>query len=92
MNKNTLHLFLKHVWFEKIKSGIKMSEYRACSDYWNKKFEPVVCGTQKMWEYVIFHDGYTSNTVKRKLISIKITNAANDLNLPHVWELKLAFV
>ena len=88
MDKEILHLVLKHIWFEKIKSGKKTSEYRACTDYWNKRFIPVVNGNRPIWKYVIFHDGYTNKTIKRKLISIQITNAANDLNLPRVWELK----
>ena len=83
-----LHLVLKHIWFEKIKSGQKTSEYRETKDYWNKKFNPIINGEQKMWKYVIFHDGYTDKIIKRKLLSISITNMPNDLNLPSVWELK----
>ena len=36
-NRTTLHLVLKHHWFDKIVSGEKTSEYRECSDYWNKR-------------------------------------------------------
>ena len=86
-NKN-LHLVLKHVWFEKIKSGQKTSEYRECKNYWNKKFNPIINKEKEMWEYVIFHDGYSDKIIKRKLLSIVITNAPNDLNLMAVWELK----
>ena len=89
MDNEILHLVLKHIWFEKIKSGQKNSEYRACSDYWNKKFEPIVHGNKKLWQFVVFHDGYTNKTIKRRLVSIVKTNARNDLNLPRVWELKL---
>ena len=83
-----LHLVLKHIWFEKIKSGQKTSEYRECKDYWNKKFNPIVNGEKEMWKYVIFNNGYTYKTIKFKLLSIAITNEPNDLHLPKVWELK----
>ena len=36
-SSKTLHLVLKHHWFDKIVSGEKSSEYRECSDYWNKR-------------------------------------------------------
>lgn len=88
MDNQSLHLVLKHCWFEKIKSGQKRAEYRECKDFWNKKFEPIVSGQKKMWKFVIFHDGYTDKTIRYTLVSIKIINAANDLNLPRVWELK----
>lgn len=88
MDNKTLHLVLKHKWFEKIRTGQKTSEYRETKDYWNKKFEPIVRGEKDMWQYIVFHDGYTNKTITHKLISIKKTNAANDLNLPQVWELK----
>ena len=86
---NDLHLVLKHCWFEKIKSGEKNSEYRQCSQYWNKHFLPIINGKQDIWKYVIFHDGYTNITIKRKLISVSVSNKPNDLNLDCVWELKL---
>ena len=88
MESEFLHLVLKHNWFEKIKSGQKRAEYRECKDYWNKKFEPIVRGEKDIWKYVVFHDGYTDKTLKFKLVSIKITNAANDLNLSRAWELR----
>lgn len=89
MDNEILHLVLKHVWFEKIKSGQKTSEYRACSDYWNKKFEPIISGNKKIWKFVVFHDGYSDKVLRCELVSISKTNARNDLNLPRVWELKL---
>lgn len=33
----TLHLVLKHKWYDKIASGKKTSEYRECKPYWNKR-------------------------------------------------------
>ena len=50
----TLHLVLKHHWFDKIVSGEKTSEYRECSEYWNKRL------TNKQYDKVIFHKGYTN--------------------------------
>ena len=40
----TLHLVLTQYWYSKIESGEKTSEYRACSEYWNKRF----CGGKKI--------------------------------------------
>ena len=89
MNQNCLHLVLKHKWFEKIASGEKNIEYRECKAYWNNRFQAVVNGKKTMWDFVIFHDGYTNRIIKRKLVGINITRNKNDLNLPEVWELKL---
>ena len=87
--KDSLHLVLKHIWFEKIKSGEKNSEYRECKEYWNKKFQPFVDGARPLWKKIVFHDGYTNVTVKRELLSISVTKEKNDLNQSQVWELKL---
>lgn len=38
---NTLYLPLKKKWFDMIKSGEKLAEYREISEYWFKRF----CGT-----------------------------------------------
>ena len=34
---NTLHLVLKHKWYEMIESGIKTEEYREIKPYWVKR-------------------------------------------------------
>lgn len=81
--KITLHLVLKHCWFDKIVSGEKTSEYRECSDYWNKRL------TNKHYDTVVFHKGYTNTTATYKIASISITTDKNDLNLPECWEIKL---
>lgn len=81
--KNTLHLVLKHHWFDKIVSGEKTSEYRVCSEYWNKRL------TNANYDTVVFHKGYTNTTAIYKIISIAITNEPNDLHLPKCWEIKL---
>lgn len=38
MNKRILHLPLKKHWFDLIKSGEKLEEYREMGDYWGKRF------------------------------------------------------
>lgn len=92
----TLHLVLKSKWFDKIASGEKTSEYRVCSEYWNKRF----CGGAKiyptetteccLYSDVVFHKGYTNETMQFKIVSIKIiVNKPNDLGLAWCWEIKL---
>lgn len=93
----TLHLVLKHKWYDKIASGEKTSEYRECTPYWNKRFET----TRKLfpatilyipvhYDNVVFHRGYTNETMCFKVKSIqKLQNQPNDLNLPYCWEIKL---
>ena len=51
---NTVHLVLKHKWFDSIASGKKNVEYRDDTEFWRKRT------TDK--EYVVFHRGY-SNTI-----------------------------
>lgn len=81
---NVLHLVLKHYWFDKIVSGEKTSEYRVCSEYWNKRF------ANNQYDTVIFHKGYTNTTATYKIKSIGVTCKKNDLNLPQCWEIKIA--
>ena len=81
---NVLHLVLKHHWFDLIISGEKTSEYRECSEYWNKRLG------SKHFDTVIFHKGYTNITACYKIISIAITTDKNDLNLQKCWEIKLS--
>ena len=85
-NIKTLHLVLKHHWFDKITSGEKTSEYRVCSQYWNNRL------SNKHYDTVVFHCGYTNKTAEYEIISIGITTKKNDLNLPQCWEIKLGKV
>ena len=92
----TLHLVLKHKWYDKIASGEKTSEYRACSPYWNKRLSiwreikgAFVCDYSHMYESVIFHRGYTNQTMEFEIKAIGITIEKNDLNLPQCCEIKL---
>lgn len=83
-NNTTLHLVLTHYWFDKIVSGAKTSEYRECSEYWNKRLQ------NNKYDMVVFHKGYTNVTAVYKIISIKITTDSNDLGLKKCWEIKLS--
>ncbi|MCQ2574997.1 MAG: hypothetical protein MJ156_02755 [Alphaproteobacteria bacterium] len=83
VNSNILHLVLKHKWFDKINSGSKTSEYRQCSDYWNKRLK------QHKYDTVTFHKGYTNTTISYKIKSISITTKPNDLKLDKCWEIEL---
>lgn len=92
---DTLHLNLKFEWYDKIASGQKTSEYREPKAYWNKRF----CGREDMsniiglrvysYENVVFHRGYTSETMEFEIDCILYHRIPNDLNIPVVWEIKL---
>lgn len=99
----TLHLVLKHKWYEKIASGEKTSEYRECKPYWNKKFAgstsvlvraalsmPMRFGGKTEYKTVVFHKGYTNETMEFEIAGIYlIQNTPNDLNTSPCWEIKL---
>lgn len=82
--EHILHLVLTRHWYDKITSGEKTSEYRQCSKYWNHRL------SSRQYNTVVFHRGYTNITATYKIISIGITTAPNDLNLPQCWEIKLS--
>lgn len=56
----TLHLVLKHKWFEMIAAGVKTEEYREMTDYWKKR----IFDKWTEIDYVVFHRGYTNVTLK----------------------------
>lgn len=96
-NHNTLHLVLKSVWYDKIASGEKTSEYRECKPYWNRRF----AGCDEIdwdgdascsyYDTVVFHRGYTAETMEFGIRHIHlICDKPNDLGLFTVWEIKLA--
>lgn len=96
----TLHLVLKSKWYDKIASGEKTSEYRECSKYWNKRFVgydfdtteayPICVNRDvKHYDTVVFHKGYTNNTMEFEIKSIGITTEPNDLEINRCWEIKL---
>lgn len=99
----TLHLVLKHKWYDKIASGEKTSEYREAKPYWNKKFAggvhilvraalfmPMRFEQKTEYETVVFHKGYTNETMEFKINGLfLIQNVPNDLNSSCCWEIKL---
>lgn len=94
----TLHLVLKGIWYDKIASGEKTSEYRECKPYWNKKFtdtyhypsgRPMESTLGSTYRRVVFHRGYTSETMEFEIKNIGLTNKPNDLGLDICWEIKL---
>lgn len=101
----TLHLVLTGHWYDKIASGEKTSEYRACTPYWNKRLVTnmhISCDEYAKWrkcrwdftifckyDHVCFHRGYTAETMLFPIRALYITTKPNDLNLDHCWEIKL---
>ena len=61
----TLHLVLKHKWYDMIASGEKKEEYREIKPYWTKRLT-YPC----RYTYVCFHRGYTSTTMTFAIKSI----------------------
>jgi len=63
MSEQIVHLVLKHKWFDMISSGKKRTEYRDDSDFWRKRI------FRK--EVVVFHRGYTTETMSFKIKEIE---------------------
>lgn len=80
-----LHLVLKYKWFDKIGRGEKTTEYRECSEYWNKHF------ANNHYDLVRFQRGYYKNPANMlfEINSIKKWHGSNDLNQPVVWAIEL---
>lgn len=83
-----LHLVLKSVWYDKIASGEKTSEYREIKPYWNKLFDLHILN-RNWYRRVVFHRGYSNETMEFEIKDIQMTDRPNDLQLPTVWEIKL---
>lgn len=65
-NSKELHLILKHKWYDMIASGEKKVEYRDLKDYYRKKFY------NKNYTHVVFHKGYTNETMTFRIEGIGI--------------------
>lgn len=65
-NTKELHLVLKHKWYDMIASGEKKVEYRELKDYYRKKFY------NKNYTHVVFHKGYTNETMTFRIEGIGI--------------------
>lgn len=62
MNKKILHLNLKKVYFDDIKSGNKKFEYRERKDFWKKKL------VNKSYDEIHIKMGYPKSTETDKII------------------------
>jgi hypothetical protein len=63
----TLHLVLKHIYYDAIDRGDKLVEYRDNTEYWRKRI-------MKKWNsnggnIVVFHKGYTKQTLAFRIAS-----------------------
>lgn len=58
-----LHLVLKRYWYDMIKSGAKRTEFRKCTERYEAAFKDKTV--------VIFHRGYTKETMQFKINSIR---------------------
>lgn len=83
MKNDTLHLVLKHKWYDMIESGEKLEEYRECTRYWAKRLlgytefiikpgrlSQRVCLSIKKGSKVVFHKGYTNTTMTFNIESL----------------------
>lgn len=82
-----LNLVLTFKWFDKIKSGEKVKEYREAKPYWNKRLG------YKKYDLVKFQRGYAKNpeTMIFKINGIYLEQGLpNDLNISDgVWAIEL---
>lgn len=53
--KKILHLTLKKIWFDKIASGEKTSEYREIKPYWDVRLK------NKEYDEIYFKNGYAKD-------------------------------
>lgn len=63
---DTLHLVLTRRWFEEIKSGRKLVEYRNPTPFWQKR----IWDKRNLFKTVIFHCGYTNETIQCNIAGI----------------------
>lgn len=80
---NTLKLVLTDHWFEEIKSGRKTHEYRAMSEYWEKRFNykfitrgvfyPGTVINNFPYDEVEFQKAYRKNAEKMTFLIKKVT-------------------
>jgi len=85
--QQTLHLNLHRKWFDLIKSGEKVEEYRALSEYWTKRLTYEIFGVSekdkfpfKKFDTITFSNGYAKDRDQFviKLIDIEINEGRPD--------------
>lgn len=84
---NTLFLPLKAGWFDKIKSGKKTFEFRACKPYWIVRLTPTVAyfrdGTVledkdlKIYTSVRFARGYSGEQITFRIAGCEVVDGSN---------------
>jgi hypothetical protein len=66
----TLYLNLKGEYFDQIKSGKKIWEYRLYNDYWRKRLLNGCCF--KEWEKIIIRKGYPkAGDPKKEIVRVR---------------------
>lgn len=65
MKALTLHLVLKHRFYDAIDQGKKKVEYRDNTPYWRRRIVPK--WNSNGGNTVIFHRGYTNQTMRFKI-------------------------
>ena len=70
--ENKLHLPLTYHWFDEIESGRKTCEYRRFTAGWKKRLSRL-----KKGDLVVFHRGYSSHTITRQIVNIRVVDGWN---------------
>lgn len=78
-----LDLVLKHYWYDRIKMGLKVHEYREANEYWQRRL------STKLYSHVRLRRGYTRENLLFEIKSIQKTKEVNDLGLPEVFKISL---
>lgn len=93
----TLHLVLKHTWYDMIASGEKKEEYREIKPYWTKRltdynnihkwFKDIAerkfdISIPCRYSYLCFHRGYTSTTMTFIVKSIGVGKGKPEWGAP----------
>ena len=68
----TLHLTLTYHWWDKVSSGEKNAEYRRFTANWRKRLADIRSG-----DLVVFHRGYTSRTLTRRIEQIRVISGSD---------------
>lgn len=78
-----LDLVLKSHWYEMIRSGKKLAEFREVKPYWTKRL------FNRPYTHVRFRRGYTKEAIVFEISGIELTTEANDLKMAKVYKITL---
>ena len=70
-----LHLILKHFWYYMVETGKKTVEYRRNTTFWKRRILEVKP------QIVIFHKGYSKETMTFGISEIKVNNDEIEIHL-----------